>query len=242
MANRVLRDWTASDSIDKLSAEAEVFFTRLIMKADDFGRFHANPKLLIAGLFPLKYYTMDQVRAWRDECVSVGLLNLYQDEGKEFLEIRNFGQRLRNMSSKYPAPPSADMPPSVVSESPSTDGNPRRVAARNGNGNGNGSRTAIAIVDCFESKQEAHKEITANYQDMEAAKTILRNRGWSAVVDIDVGAVLFHFLEGAADALTKPRQEVRQHFLNWINKKDLNDLTKLSVTIQANARRRQESG
>ena len=53
MPSRILRDWTDSLRFDGLSAEAERLFTRLIMKADDYGRFHADPRLLRAGCFPL---------------------------------------------------------------------------------------------------------------------------------------------------------------------------------------------
>lgn len=105
MANRVLRDWTTSDAMDKLSAGAEVFFTRLIMKADDFGSYYANNRLLKSGLFPLKDGISEgTIKAWVDECVSVGLLFKYTVKGKEFLRIHNFNQRLRNMRNAFPHP------------------------------------------------------------------------------------------------------------------------------------------
>jgi hypothetical protein len=243
MANRVLRDWTASDTIDKLSADAEVFFTRLIMKADDFGRFHAHPKLLIAALFPLKNIQPATISKWRDECAAAGLFNIYAVEGKLFLEIRNFGQRLRNMNSRFPDPVSelarhrdecdtADNTPSIDSNSP-------HVAARNGNGNGNGS----AAPDCFHDNATAHSWIMNNYTDVGAAKKILSNLGWRSVTDVDIGALLYHFLEGLKDIQDRPTQDVRQHFSHWLQKKPINDLTKLSLTIQAEyARRGQGSG
>ena len=64
MPNRVLRDWTASEKMDKLSQGAEVFFTRLIMKADDYGLYYGNPKLLNSALFPLREYDNSQVLKW----------------------------------------------------------------------------------------------------------------------------------------------------------------------------------
>ena len=104
MANRVLRDWTCSETIDQLSEFAELFFTRLIMKADDFGRFYGSPKILKSQLYPLKDYNLKQVEKWRDEVVRSGVIILYVVDRKEYLEIKDFNQRLRIMKSKFPEP------------------------------------------------------------------------------------------------------------------------------------------
>ena len=106
MANRVLRDWTTSDAVDILSPEAEVFLTRLIMKADDYGSYHANPKLIKAALFPLKDYSSKQIEIWLKELISSKIVFRYQVEGKEYIRIDNFGQRLRNMRNTFPQPDS----------------------------------------------------------------------------------------------------------------------------------------
>ena len=104
MANRVLRDWTCSETIDQLSELAELFFTRLIMKADDYGRFYGSPKLLKSQLFPLKDYSLKQIEKIRNEVVESGIVLMYIFEGKEYLEIKDFNQRLRIMKSKFPEP------------------------------------------------------------------------------------------------------------------------------------------
>jgi hypothetical protein len=107
MPNRILRDTTDSEAINQLSPQAEVLFYRLIMKADDYGVFHANPKLIKANLFPLR---LDQVREadisrWITECEKAGLIALYEADSKPLLVIVNFGQRMRNMKKRFPAPP-----------------------------------------------------------------------------------------------------------------------------------------
>jgi hypothetical protein len=107
MANRVIRDWTASETVDLLSAKAEVFFTRLIMKADDYGNYTGNPKLINAALFPLKIYEVLDVMNWIEECEKAGLLRQYKSDGKTYLHIQNFGQTLRRMKAVYP-PPTGD--------------------------------------------------------------------------------------------------------------------------------------
>lgn len=111
MPNRLLRDWTESDKINEISVHAERFFTRLIMKADDFGRYSANPRLLKPQLFPL---LIDQVREaditrWMAECQKAGLIVLYEVASKPYVQIENFNQRLRQKTEKYPPPDDGQM-------------------------------------------------------------------------------------------------------------------------------------
>lgn len=105
MPERMLRDWTDSEAVDQLSWAAECLFIRLIMKADDFGRFHGNPKLLKSLLFPLKDGLRDaDISRWIAECETAGLIRVYTDKvsGKPFVEIRKYGQRLRTKKAKFP--------------------------------------------------------------------------------------------------------------------------------------------
>lgn len=110
MPNRVLRDWTNSERFDELSAEAEVFFTRLIMKADDFGGFYGNTKLLKSHLYPLKDFKHSEIKPWILECQEIGVIIYYKVEGKKYIRINEFGQRTRIMRSKFPDP--VNNPPS----------------------------------------------------------------------------------------------------------------------------------
>lgn len=119
MPNRMLRDWTQSDRMDILSAQAEVFFTRLIMKADDFGGFYADTRLLKANLYPLK---LDKIREadllrWMAECQTAGLIVLYEVDQKKYVQIKDFRQRLDKAKAKFPLPPenhvNGDFPESV---------------------------------------------------------------------------------------------------------------------------------
>jgi len=112
MPNRILRDYTDSLTVNQLSAEEERFFVRLITKADDYGRFHADPRLLIAALFPLLTdICPSSVRHMTVKCQSLGLIELYKcEKGREYLQIVNFKQRMRTPKSKFPEP--ADICPS----------------------------------------------------------------------------------------------------------------------------------
>lgn len=233
MANRILRDWTTSEIIDALSPEAEVLFTRLIMKADDYGSFYANPKLIRAALFPLKQYSDGQIRQWVDECVIARVIFLYNAEGKDLLRISNFGQRLRNMRSAFPQPTdnSQQVAASVGEKPPETKRNEEKRIE------GETTRGAAAFTrDCYTSAKNAYEEISANYQDFERAKQILTNRGWAAVVDREAKAVLYHFLE-TKSKLEENKTEVRRHFQNWLHREPLENLRELAKTIITNHER-----
>jgi hypothetical protein len=111
MGNRVLRDTTDSEVINSLSWEAEVFFYRLIMKADDYGNFHGNIQLVRAALFPLRISDCKlkvndgDVAKWITECEKSGLIAIYGVEKKSYLHILDFGQKLRRMRRIFPEPP-----------------------------------------------------------------------------------------------------------------------------------------
>lgn len=109
MPNRILRDCTDSESVNKLSWQAEVTFYRLIMKCDDFGRYYADPILLKSYLFPRKDIRTADISRWLSECERSGLIVCYVGaDGKPYAAIRKFNQRKRIMQSKFPEPPEAD--------------------------------------------------------------------------------------------------------------------------------------
>src|SRR5688572_12262065 len=105
MPNRMLRDWTNSDKVDKITADAERFFVRLIMRVDDFGCFWADAKRLKANLFPLKSDSIREadITRWMVECQKSGLIVIYESDDKKYLQVLDFNQRLRSKKSKFPA-------------------------------------------------------------------------------------------------------------------------------------------
>lgn len=111
--NRIIREgWLESEAINSLSPIAERFFLRLCLKADDFGRFHANPQLLKSNLFPLK----DDVRGadmsrCLAECEEAGLVRCYGHDSKRYVVVPKFGQRTRASVSKFPEPPDVSQAP-----------------------------------------------------------------------------------------------------------------------------------
>src|SRR5260221_8753824 len=106
MPTRMLRDGILrSERVDQLSPLAELFYRRLMSVVDDYGRYYASPKLLRVDCYPLKEdITSSAVEIWLAECQAAELLALYSVAGKAFLEISDFGQRVRDAPSRFPGP------------------------------------------------------------------------------------------------------------------------------------------
>jgi hypothetical protein len=106
MPDRVLRAGIlTSEGVNKLSWPSEVFYRRLMSVADDFGRYDGRPSILRAALYPLKLNNVSEpdVAKWLDECSRAALVRCYVVEGKQFIEILKFDQRLRASKSKWPS-------------------------------------------------------------------------------------------------------------------------------------------
>ena len=110
MPDRYLRGGIiTSDAVNSLSFGGEVFYRRLMSVVDDYGRFDGRPAVLLAALFPLKLdeVAVSQIEAWLEECDDTGLVQRYSVEGKQYIQIYRFNQRIRS-ASKWPDPPSID--------------------------------------------------------------------------------------------------------------------------------------
>jgi hypothetical protein len=107
----LLRDWTDSLKVNALDAFAERFFGRLMMKCDDYGRFHESPLLLKSALFPLLTNIRESdISRWAGACQQAGLIRRYvAANGRTYLEVLNFGQRRKWMKSEHP-PPEGQIP------------------------------------------------------------------------------------------------------------------------------------
>ena len=116
MPNRILKESICtSDSLDQLSAFQEIFFYRLIVNCDDYGRMDARPKILATRLFPLKSVRAQDITAALQALSSVELVNLYTVGGKPFLQMKTWErhQQIRAKKSKYPAPEAEKKKPDI---------------------------------------------------------------------------------------------------------------------------------
>jgi len=108
MPNRILKDSICtSPNIDQLSRDAEVFFYRLIVHCDDFGRMDARLPILRAKCYPLQIGTVleDNIAAWLSELEAAHLVTVYTVEGQDYLQMRTWDkhQQIRAKRSKYPS-------------------------------------------------------------------------------------------------------------------------------------------
>jgi hypothetical protein len=105
MPNRLLREGIVdSERIDMLKSDAEVFYYRLLVVADDLGRMDARPAILRARCFPLKEsLSAARISEWIEAAWTARLIGTYEIDGRPYIEILTWEQRVRS-SGKYPPP------------------------------------------------------------------------------------------------------------------------------------------
>lgn len=109
MPNRILKESIcASENVDALSTEAEVFFYRLLVQCDDYGRFDARHAVLRSRCFPLRVdrVTEKVISKWLNELVGAGLVWIYTDNERPYLQVTKWEahQQIRAKRSKFPEP------------------------------------------------------------------------------------------------------------------------------------------
>lgn len=114
MPNRILKDSICtSPNIDVLSRSAEVFFYRLLVQCDDFGRMDARTPILRAKCFPLQYEkaTTADIDAWLCELQTAKLIAVYVVDDLPYLQMLTWEkhQQVRAKRSKYPPMQSHDI-------------------------------------------------------------------------------------------------------------------------------------
>lgn len=115
MPNRIIKESICtSENVNSLSAGAEVLFYRLIVKADDFGCYHGNIKIIKSTCYPLKSDAIKdkQIFEWLNELIKAGLVFLYTaDDGKQYIKLSKWEkhQQKRANKPKFPLPKSDDI-------------------------------------------------------------------------------------------------------------------------------------
>lgn len=105
MPSRLIREGIlTSDRVNALSPEAEVFYRRLMSKVDDHGLFDARPDVLISALYPLRRGTTENTcLQMLAECIKSKLLQVYEIDGKRFLQMFDTRWKVRS-EPKFPPP------------------------------------------------------------------------------------------------------------------------------------------
>lgn len=113
MPSRIIKESiVTSESLAEVSPDAERFFWRLVVKADDFGLYYGNPRILASMCFPLDPPKEQRIRAWLAELVAGGMVGTYtsEEDGKQYLKLLSWDkhQQQRAKKSKFPLPTSFD--------------------------------------------------------------------------------------------------------------------------------------
>lgn len=111
MPNRIIKESICtSGNLDNLNPEEEVFFYRLVVNCDDFGRTDARPQILRAKCYPMKMdrITNEHIEAWLRALVREKLIIIYLVDEKPYLQFITWErhQQVRAKKSKFPAPDS----------------------------------------------------------------------------------------------------------------------------------------
>ena len=108
MSDRLIREsCCTSETLNALSHFEERFWWHLLVNCDDYGRMDGRHAVLKSRLFPLmEGVTIASMGVALQKLASVGLVMLYEVEGRPYVQVVNWDkhQRVRAKRSKYPAP------------------------------------------------------------------------------------------------------------------------------------------
>jgi hypothetical protein len=115
MPSRVIRgEIVSSDSLSKVSMQAELLFWHMIICADDYGRLDGRIQVLRSVTFPTRQdITTGEMQRWLNELASCegdqSPVALYQVEGRPYIQLRNWEKHRsngrRSSKSKFPRIP-----------------------------------------------------------------------------------------------------------------------------------------
>ena len=87
---RIYAGFISGKRINSISMEAEAWFWRLLVMADDFGNLPADPGRLAAQGGYARRLSPRKAKALTDQCVGVGLVSIYTHNGDNYLSITDF--------------------------------------------------------------------------------------------------------------------------------------------------------
>lgn len=222
MPNRIFRDTTGSKKINKLSAQQEVLFYRIMMKADDYGNFEADPTMINSLCFPRKEgIRTSDISAWLKEILATGLIRYYEANGDHYLHIVNFGQRLDRAKRKFPEEPKSFHDNDSLADSTELKAESKRsrnrkeVETENEDEGENPPPLSIYKSDHLFKIPELKKKYLGD-EILVAAAT----KSLSLPSEKDVAALIDRFEThlGTEKITEKTESDFRKHFLNWARK------------------------
>lgn len=149
--------------INAVSMEAEAFFWRLNMLADDYGNLRADHEFFPGDVGGRRRFTTKQIDGWLSELESVGLIRIYTADGDRHVSIDGFTvrQTTRNGRRARRFTPPGD------------SGCGRGIPGKVGNPGEGGESGAIT------SDQTKPDQTTSTSADAVAAVASLRQKPWN---------------------------------------------------------------
>jgi hypothetical protein len=107
MPNRIIKESICtSKDINRLSADEEVFWYRLIVNCDDHGYLDADPSILRAKTFPRRIDTVtdELIVSWLQALTRLAMVEVFEKDGAFYLHLPSWAthQQVRSKRSKYP--------------------------------------------------------------------------------------------------------------------------------------------
>jgi hypothetical protein len=106
MPNRYIREGiNSSRAVASLDAGAEVFYRRMLLVIDDFGRYEVDYLLIRSAAYPVHPdITETDIARWLAACHQAGLIAFYEVCGRRYIAFAKT-EPPRARKSKYPDPP-----------------------------------------------------------------------------------------------------------------------------------------
>lgn len=112
MPNRIIKESICySQDINDLKPEEEVFYYRLWVNCDDFGRFDARLPMLKSKLYPLREnMKSSDIKRYMNALIDKGMVEIYSVKGVLYGQVLAWEkhQQIRAKRSKYPPKSEAD--------------------------------------------------------------------------------------------------------------------------------------
>lgn len=108
MPNRIISSGIlTSESLSQLTWFEQAVFFRLLVLADDYGRYDGRPAVIRGQAFSLHNVTNSDIEKALSRLAAVGIVSNYVVDGRPYLQLEHWGkyQRLRNSKEKFPPQP-----------------------------------------------------------------------------------------------------------------------------------------
>jgi hypothetical protein len=103
---RMIRDFTRSEKMNRLSAKAESLFVRLMLRADDYGNSNGNLNIVKSECYPLGTPCRNaDINLFIEEMKNLNLITIYVADAKSYIHIFDFNQKLRYPTRRFPPCP-----------------------------------------------------------------------------------------------------------------------------------------